>query len=190
MYNIFQALNCGVSKLFLNSSRENQLTVFSLWIFLIFNNAHFHIYFSWELTILWLNQIISLSKSRSYKNNNSNMHHNIYYSYISEFWFCYNFFFHNITILYYLFFNSSWEKILDKLTNMVNPNSQPLSLNAPDSSSSDPQTSSAIESTTISVPYIRDKNQNNSVLYSQKNIQNDASITNNGDIKSCKKAKN
>ena len=60
-----------------------------------------------------------------------------------------------------------------------------FSLKASDSSSSDLQTSSAIESTTTSVPSIREKNQNNFVLYSRNTIENDASITNNGDIKSC-----
>ena len=49
-------------------------------------------------------------------------------------------------------------------------------------SSSDPQTSSAIELTTTSVPYVRDKNQNKSGLYSQNNIQNVASIKNNDDV--------
>ena len=56
------------------------------------------------------------------------------------------------------------------------------SLKAPVSSSSDPLTSSAIELTTTSVPSVRDKNQNNYVLYYQNTIQNDASITNNDDI--------
>ena len=62
------------------------------------------------------------------------------------------------------------------------------SLKAPGSSSSDPQTSSAIELTTMSVYFVRDKNQNNSVFSSQNTIQNDASITNNDDINSCKTA--
>ena len=59
-----------------------------------------------------------------------------------------------------------------------------LSLEAPISSSSDTQTSPAIKLTTASVPYVRDKNQNNSVLYSQNTIQNDASIKNNDYIQS------
>ena len=63
------------------------------------------------------------------------------------------------------------------------------SLKAPVSSSSDPQTSPAIELTTPSVPSVRDKNQNNYVLYSRHTIQNDASITNNDDIHSCETAK-
>ena len=56
------------------------------------------------------------------------------------------------------------------------------SLKAPVSSSSDPQTSSAIKLTTTSVPSVTDKNQNNYVLYYQNTIQNDASITNNDNI--------
>ena len=50
------------------------------------------------------------------------------------------------------------------------------SLKAPVSSSSDPQTSSAIKLTTTCVPSATDKNQNNFVLYSQNTIQNDAII--------------
>ena len=56
------------------------------------------------------------------------------------------------------------------------------SLNAPVISSSDPQTSSDIESTTKSVPFVTDKKN---VLYSQNKIHNDASITNNDNIQSC-----
>ena len=41
-----------------------------------------------------------------------------------------------------------------------------FSLKAPVSSSSDPQTSSGTELTTTSVPYVRQKNQINYVLYS------------------------
>ena len=48
--------------LFFYGSRENQLEVFLLCLFCFFNNAHSQIYFFWELTILWLNQIIPLSK--------------------------------------------------------------------------------------------------------------------------------
>ena len=59
-----------------------------------------------------------------------------------------------------------------------------LSLNAPVSSSSEPQTYSAIELTTTYVPYTTDKHQNNSVLYSQNAIHNYATITNHDDIKS------
>ena len=61
-----------------------------------------------------------------------------------------------------------------------------LSLKVPVISYSDPQTPSAIELTTTSVPSVWDKNQNNYVLYPQNPIQNDASITNNGDIQSYK----
>ena len=59
-----------------------------------------------------------------------------------------------------------------------------LSLKIPVSLSSEPQTSSAIELTTAYVPSTTDKHQNNSVLYSQNTIQNDATITNNDYIQS------
>ena len=65
-----------------------------------------------------------------------------------------------------------------------------LSIKTPVSSSSEPQTSSAIESTTTSVPSVRDKHQNNSVFYSQNTIQNDATITKNDDIQSCETTQN
>ena len=60
-----------------------------------------------------------------------------------------------------------------------------FSLKAPVSSSSEPQTSSAIKLTTTSVTSITNKHQNNYVLYYQNNIQNYATITNNDDIQSC-----
>ena len=65
-----------------------------------------------------------------------------------------------------------------------------LSLKTPVSSYSEPQTSSAVELTTTSVPSVTEKNQNNSVFYSQNTIQNDATITKNDDIKSFDTAKN
>ena len=46
-----------------------------------------------------------------------------------------------------------------------------------------------MELTTMSVPSVRDKNKNNYFLYSQNNIQNDSSITNNDDIQSRETAK-
>ena len=61
-----------------------------------------------------------------------------------------------------------------------------LSLKAPVSSSSDPQTSSAIELKTTFVPSVTDKNKNNYVLYFQNIIQNYAPITNNDNMQSCK----
>ena len=64
-----------------------------------------------------------------------------------------------------------------------------LSLKTPLSSSSDPQTSSAIELTTTSVPSTTDKHQNNYVFYSQNTIQNDATIRNNDNIQSCETQK-
>ena len=57
------------------------------------------------------------------------------------------------------------------------------------SSYSEPQTSPDIELTTTSVPSATDKNQNNSVLYSQNTIQNDSTITNNDYIQSCETPK-
>ena len=64
-----------------------------------------------------------------------------------------------------------------------------LSLKTPVSSSSEPQTSSAIELTTTSIPSAKEKNQKHSVLYSQNTTQNDATITKNDDIQSCETAK-
>ena len=60
-----------------------------------------------------------------------------------------------------------------------------MALKTPVSSSSEPQTSSAIEITTTPVPSITEKNQNNHVLYSQNTIQNDANITKNDNIQYC-----
>ena len=59
------------------------------------------------------------------------------------------------------------------------------SFKAPFSSSYASQTSPVIELKATSIPSVRDKNQNNSVLCSQNTIHNDVSITNNDDIKSC-----
>ena len=60
-----------------------------------------------------------------------------------------------------------------------------LSIKAPVSLSSEPQTSFAIKITTTSVLSITDEHQNNYVLCSQNTMQNDATITNNEDIQSC-----
>ena len=62
--------------------------------------------------------------------------------------------------------------------------------NAPVSSSSEPQISSAIELTTTCVPSATDKHQNNSILYSQNTTQNDTTITKNDDRQSCETQKN
>ena len=64
-----------------------------------------------------------------------------------------------------------------------------FSIKAPVSSSSERQTSPAIELTTPSVPSATKKHQNNSIFYSQNTIQNDATITNNDDIESCETPK-
>ena len=48
--------------LFSTVSEKINLQFFAMDFLAFFNNAHFHIYLSWELTILWLNKIISLSK--------------------------------------------------------------------------------------------------------------------------------
>ena len=63
------------------------------------------------------------------------------------------------------------------------------SIKAPVSSYSEPQTSSAIQLTTTSVPSATDKHQNNSILYSQNTIHNDGTITNNDDIQYCETQK-
>ena len=57
-----------------------------------------------------------------------------------------------------------------------------LPLKAPVILSSDFQKSSYIELTTKSVPYVKDKNQNNFILCSQNTIQNDVSIINNDNV--------
>ena len=64
-----------------------------------------------------------------------------------------------------------------------------LSLKTLVGSSYEPQKSSAIELTTTYVPFVTDKHQKKSVLYSQNTIQNDTTITNNDDIQSCETPK-
>ena len=64
-----------------------------------------------------------------------------------------------------------------------------LSPKKPVSSSPEPQTSSDIELTTTSVPFVTEKHQNNSVLCSQNIIENDATITNYDNIQSCEAPK-
>ena len=59
-----------------------------------------------------------------------------------------------------------------------------LSLKTPVSSSQSSQTSSAIEWTTTYFPSAKDKHQNNTGLYSQNTVQNDATITINDKIQS------
>ena len=65
-----------------------------------------------------------------------------------------------------------------------------LSFKTPVSSYSESHTSSAIKLRTTSVPFATDNHQKYSVLYSQNNIQNDASVTNNDNIQSCETPKN
>ena len=65
-----------------------------------------------------------------------------------------------------------------------------LSIKAPVRSSPYHQISSATELTTTSAPYVRGKNQNNYIFYSQNTIQIDASIKNNDNIQSCETARN
>ena len=63
VYEIVLALNCVVSNfIFFTVPEKINLKFFRYDFFAFFNNAHFDIYFSWEITILWLNKIISLSK--------------------------------------------------------------------------------------------------------------------------------
>ena len=57
------------------------------------------------------------------------------------------------------------------------------------SSYSEPQTWPALELTTMSVLSVTNKNQNNYVLYYQDTRQNDGTITNNDNKKSCETAK-
>ena len=58
------------------------------------------------------------------------------------------------------------EKDIGKFYKHGQPQLSTLPLKAPITSSSDPQTSSATNLTTTSIPSITEKNQNNSVLYS------------------------
>ena len=62
-----------------------------------------------------------------------------------------------------------------------------LSIKAPGSSSSEPQTFSVIKSTITSVPSITDKHQNK--FFFLETTHNDATITNNDDIQSCETPK-
>ena len=65
-----------------------------------------------------------------------------------------------------------------------------LSFKAPVSSSSESQKYSAIELRKMYVPSAIYKNKIKPVLYSQNNIQNDATNTNNDNIQSCETQKN
>ena len=96
---------------------------------------------------------------------------------------------HNIPIIYDLFYCLSWAKPLDEIKKYSQSQISTSSLKAPVSSSSAPQSSLAIELTTMSVPSVRYKNQNNYVLCSQNTIHNDVSITNNDDIQSIETAR-
>ena len=73
-------------------------------------------------------------------------------------------------------------KDIGKIYNHSQSQLSTFSLKALISSSSEPQKSSAIKLTTMSVPSAAEKNQNNYVLYSQNTIQIDATITNNDNI--------
>ena len=118
---------------------------------------------------------------------NINIHHNIYYSYSSEFRLCYNIVFLcfscSVLFLFYPLF------VMGKYIGKFYKNSQyqlsTLSFKAPVCSSPDSQTSSSIKLTTASVPYVRGGKDNNYVLCSKNSIPNDVSITNNNDIQSC-----
>ena len=96
---------------------------------------------------------------------------------------------HNITIIYFLIHNSSWEKTLNKMFKRGQYQLSTPPIKALISSSSEPQTFSAIKLTTTSVPSIRDKHQNNYVLCSQNTTKNDATISNNDDIQYCETQK-
>ena len=48
--------------IFSRFQRKSTYSFFAMDLLAFFNNTHFHIYFSWELTIFWINNIISLSK--------------------------------------------------------------------------------------------------------------------------------
>ena len=110
--------------------------------------------------------------------------------YISEFQFCFNIvYLHHITILYDLFYYSSWGKILDEFTNTVNPITQFCHSRHLLVHLQKPQKTPAIVLITTSVPSAVDIHQTSYVLYSQNTIQNDATITNNDKIQSCETPK-
>ena len=71
-------------------AEKKNLKFFTMVFFAVFNNALFHFYLSWELTILWLTKIISEVNIGYTLKNITNIHHNIYYLYIFEFQFCYS----------------------------------------------------------------------------------------------------
>ena len=73
-----------------------------------------------------------------------------------------------------------WKNIKTYSTKLSNP-----SIQAPLLSYSASQTSSYIESTSTSVPSITVEKQTNSVLCSENSTQNNSSIRNNDNIKSC-----
>ena len=107
--------------------------------------------------------------------------------YISKFRFYCNILY--CTILPFYIFNSQF--IMGKDIGLIYKHSQSQlstsSIKVPISSSSEPQTFSAVKLTTTSFPSITEKHQNNSILCSQNTTQNDAIITNNDDILSCEK---
>ena len=89
-----------------------------------------------------------------------------------------------ILSFYFICFTIRHGKDIGRIYKHSQPRLSNLSLKTPVSSSSEPQTSSAIELTTKYIPYVTDKNQNNSVLYSQNTIHNDVTITYNDNIQS------
>ena len=191
MYDIFQALNCVVSNFssfFLRFQRKSTYSFFAVDFLVLFNNAHFHFYFSWEFMIMWLNKIISLNKQRFYKK---------IVTCIIIFIICILTNFGFVKILCFPFYENFIKFVLlfvmgkniGKYYRYSQSRLSKFSLKIPVSLSSDPQKSSDIKLTTTSVPSVTDKNQNNYVLYYQNTIHNDATITNNDDIQSCETAR-
>ena len=82
------------------------------------------------------------------------------------------------------------EKDIGQIHKHVQSQLSTFSLKTPVSSSSEPQTSSAIKLTTMSVPSVTEKNQNDSVLYSKNTIHNNATIKNTSNIQSCETPQN
>ena len=113
---------------------------------------------------------------------NSNIHHNIYYSYISEFRFCYNIVFFIILPFYIICSTIFHGQKKDKFTNIINTNSQICQSRHLLFHLQIPKHHQLLNwQQHLSLLLETKKNY---VLYSQNTIQNDASITNNDDTQS------
>ena len=170
MYDIFQSFNCVVSFFIyfcFAVLEKTNLQFFRCWFFYFFNIAYFHVYFSRDLTFLWLNKTIS--KGNRSLTKKINIHPNIYYSYFPNF--------NSVIILFSYIFLIFIILILSTI------------FHGPVCSYSDSQTSSSIKLIRNSFPSVGEKKQKISVLCSPNSIHNEVSITNNNDIQYCETAR-